>query len=123
MQKLLGKLGHSMSIVDNGKSALELIKTGINFDLILMDMMMPIMSGIETTIAIRHWESQENKINSLHIIAMTANAGKEDRKQCLEAGMDDFISKPILKEALKQKLVEVSKIQLRSVWNSKSDRI
>ena len=69
-----------------------------------MDMMMPIMSGIETTIAIRHWESQKNKINSLHIIAMTANAGEEDRKQCLEAGMDDFISKPIFKRSIKTKI-------------------
>ncbi len=114
MQKLLHKLGHKMTLVDNGESALELIKTGISFDLIFMDMMMPKMSGIEATIAIRKWEASSNEDYHLPIIAMTANAGKEDRKQCLESGMNDFISKPIIADTLKQKLAELNQIQLES---------
>ena len=114
MQKLLNKLGHKMSIVDNGQSALELIKTGVHFDLIFMDMMMPIMSGIETTVAIRKWESEQKKSKTLKIIAMTANAGEKDRIQCLQAGMNDFISKPILTNIVKQKLTEAILIETKN---------
>ena len=114
MQKLLNKLGHKMSIVDNGQSALELIKTGVHFDLIFMDMMMPVMSGIEATVAIRKWESEQKKSKTLKIIAMTANAGEKDRIQCLKAGMNDFISKPILTNIVKQKLTEAILIETKN---------
>ncbi len=114
MQKLLDKLGHKMTLVDNGKSALDLIKTGTSFDLVFMDMMMPKMSGIEATIAIRQWEAAVDGEYHLPIIAMTANAGKEDRTQCLDSGMDDFISKPIITDTLKQKLANLSQTQFKA---------
>ena len=115
MQKLLNKLGHKMSIVDNGQSALELIKTGVHFDLIFMDMMMPVMSGIETTVAILKMGSlNKKKSKTLKIIAMTANAGEKDRIQCLQAGMNDFISKPILTNIVKQKLTEAILIETKN---------
>ncbi|MHC5728758.1 MAG: response regulator, partial [Nostoc sp.] len=69
--------------------------------LILMDCQMPVLDGLETTKEIHHW--QESSFVSGHrpvIIAMTANAMKEDQQMCLDAGMDDYLSKPVIKEKL-----------------------
>ncbi|HUV50547.1 MAG TPA: response regulator [Anaerolineae bacterium] len=83
---------------DNGKEAFELLKKE-EFDLVLMDIRMPVMDGLETTRIIR--EPQFNVLNpSIPIIAMTAYALKEDRQRFLDAGMDDYISKPISSESL-----------------------
>jgi len=82
----------------NGKEAVEL-RSKQKFDLILMDCQMPEMDGFEATRAIRELEAR-NKDIATPIIALTANALKGDRKKCLQAGMDDFISKPIRKEVL-----------------------
>ena len=82
----------------NGKEAVELISKQ-KFDLILMDCQMPEMDGYEATGAIRELEAR-NKDIATPIIALTANALKGDRTKCLQAGMDDFISKPVRKEAL-----------------------
>jgi len=91
--RLLEKKGYSVTVVENGLEVLHQLKQQ-NFDLILMDIQMPRMGGLEATHLIRERE----KLSGEHIpiVAMTANAMKGDRELCLESGMDDYVSKPIL---------------------------
>jgi CheY-like chemotaxis protein len=90
--RLLEKRGHRTVLATNGKEALELLAQA-SFDLVLMDVHMPEMDGIEATIAIREKENS----TGFHqpVIAMTALATKGDRERCLAAGMDGYLSKPI----------------------------
>ena len=99
---LLEKRGHQVQVANNGKEALEVLKKD-RFDLILMDVQMPEMDGLETTSHIR----QEEQVTGNHIpiIAMTAHAMDGDKARCLEAGMDEYISKPIQAENL-YKIIE-----------------
>jgi PAS domain S-box-containing protein len=87
---LLRKMGHEVDVVDNGEQAVAAVGRDI-YDLVLMDCQMPVMDGYAATQAIR----QLNLPNRIPIIAMTANAMPEDRGRCAEAGMDDYVSKPI----------------------------
>jgi CheY-like chemotaxis protein/HPt (histidine-containing phosphotransfer) domain-containing protein len=96
---LLKKLGHRATIVANGQAALGALKKR-PFDLILMDIQMPEMGGLETTMAIRKQEVMHSR--HVPIIAMTAHALTSDRARALEAGMDDYISKPIRFEELRR---------------------
>ena len=93
--EILEGVGATVCVANNGYEALDLLSQEY-FDCILMDMQMPDMDGIETTRRIRANPSLPNK----KIIAMTANASKEDRERCLAAGMNDFISKPFEPEHL-----------------------
>ncbi len=97
--RLLEKMGHRITLVDNGLEALERTMQG-GFDLVLMDVQMPELDGLTATRRIRQWET----VNGGHvpIIAMTARAMQGDRERCLEAGMDDYLSKPIDSERLRQ---------------------
>mgnify|MGYP002479014065 CR=1 FL=1 len=72
-----------------------------SYDLILMDVQMPEMDGLEATRRIRLIEKDGDAVNKIKIVAMTANAMKEDREKCILMGMDDFISKPVRIEDLK----------------------
>jgi len=90
---MLEKQGFQVTIANNGKEAIELV-TSQDFDLVLMDVQMPEMDGLEATKKIRELGIK------IPIIALTANAFEEDRKRCLEAGMDDYLSKPIKIEEL-----------------------
>ena len=90
--------------MENGELAIERATTG-EFDLVLMDCQMPVMDGSLATHALRTAESGE--IRSLPIIAMTANAMAGDRERCLEAGMDDYLVKPVLRDALAAMLERV----------------
>ncbi|MEP7258104.1 MAG: response regulator [Flavitalea sp.] len=95
---ILGKLGYSPEIVDDGHKAVEASEAQ-HFDIILMDMQMPEMDGLEATRAIR--------LKGVHlavIIALTANTMEGDEEECLKAGMDDYLSKPIKIEELVNKL-------------------
>jgi signal transduction histidine kinase/DNA-binding response OmpR family regulator len=93
--KILGKLGYEPAIANNGKEALEMVSQK-QYDLILMDVQMPEMNGLEATRMIRTCLDEQPII-----MAMTANALQGDRDTCIQAGMDDYISKPIdLKELL-----------------------
>jgi two-component system, sensor histidine kinase and response regulator len=89
---LLTRHGHTVTVVCNGKEALEACDSE-SFDLILMDMHMPEMGGMEATNCIREKERGTN--HHIPIIALTARAMKGDRERCLEAGMDGYVSKPI----------------------------
>nr|WP_219930041.1 ATP-binding protein [Nostoc commune] len=98
--KQLQSLGYSADVAGNGKEALQLLKT-IPYDLILMDYQMPVLDGLETTREIYRWpESSFVSGRRPVVIAMTANAMKEDQQMCLDAGMDDYLSKPVIKEKL-----------------------
>ncbi len=94
---MLEKKGHEVISVEDGKEALEATENRI-VDLILMDVQMPVMNGMEATAAIR--KREENSSMHTPIIALTAHAMKGDRERCLESGMDDYISKPINPEEL-----------------------
>ena len=101
--RILNKLGYDPDLANNGREAIDRLAAK-NYDLILMDILMPEMDGLEATRTIR--------INSAHqpqIVAMTANAMPEDREACLSAGMDDYITKPIKFEILMEVLKKVAK--------------
>ncbi len=105
-KRVLEKWGWDVVAANNGKEALDVLGTG-HFDLILMDDHMPEMSGVEATTIIR----SEEKQTGLHvpIIAMTANAMAGDREKYIALGMDDYVSKPIDRDALFQTIVNVVK--------------
>jgi signal transduction histidine kinase/CheY-like chemotaxis protein len=95
--RLLERQGYNVTIVTTGREAVELIESA-TFDVVLMDVQMPEMNGFEATAAIRHRERTAG--GHLPIIAMTAHAMTGDRERCLQAGMDDYVSKPIDAAAL-----------------------
>ncbi|MEH2002192.1 MAG: GAF domain-containing protein [Nostoc sp.] len=98
--KQLQSLGYKADVVANGKEVLQLLKK-IPYDLILMDCQMPILDGFETTKEIHRWQMDAFVLRRRPVvIAMTANAMKEDEQMCLNAGMDDYLSKPVFKEKL-----------------------
>ncbi len=96
--RLLEKQGHTVVTASDGQAAVDLM-AGQEFDLVLMDVQMPVMDGFEATAAIRARESETGAHTP--IIAMTAHAMKGYREQCLEAGMDDYVTKPIQLQELK----------------------
>lgn len=104
-RKMLEKVGLSYEVVDNGEKAIERLMQPHEFSLVLMDCQMPVMDGYEATQKLRIYEDTQD-INRLPVIAMTANAMEGDKEKCLEAGMDDYISKPVKQQALKETLVK-----------------
>ncbi|WP_151671872.1 response regulator [Nitrincola schmidtii] len=96
--KLLEKKNVSVILAHNGLEALQLFKSQ-SFDLVLMDLMMPEMDGLEATKQIRDFESSHSSVK-VPILAMTANAMQGDKERCLAAGMDGYVSKPIRPDLL-----------------------
>ncbi|HEU0188931.1 MAG TPA: ATP-binding protein [Gallionella sp.] len=94
---LLEKEGHVVTVAANGMEVLAALRDEA-YDLILMDMQMPVMDGMETAARIREVEQRSG--SHIPIIALTANAMKGDRERCLTAGMDDYVSKPLRKQDL-----------------------
>lgn len=97
---LLFEFGFSFEVAENGIEAVRLYKQN-KYALILMDLQMPIMDGIEATKHIREYE-ELHSLTAIPIIALTANNTQSERKQCLDSGMDDFLAKPYTPEQLKQ---------------------
>jgi CheY-like chemotaxis protein len=91
---LLERRGHKVTIAANGREALDAAKQQA-FDVVLMDVQMPEMGGFEATAAIRALEHGNGNGSRLPIIAMTAHAMKGDRERCLDAGMDEYLTKPL----------------------------
>ncbi|MGI2294880.1 response regulator [Paenibacillus sp. GXUN7292] len=104
--KALEKEGLQVTVAGNGNECMEILRDNGEFDLILMDIMMPIMDGFETIKAIR----KDEELQAIPIIALTAKAMKSDRDRCLEAGASDYISKPIQMDRL---------LSLMRVWLTK----
>jgi CheY-like chemotaxis protein len=102
--KIFEKLGHRVTIVDNGRAAVK-AATSSHFDLIAMDVQMPELDGLQATREIREWEHATGE--HVRILAMTAHAMKGDRERCLEAGMDGYIAKPIRAEDLAAAIKQV----------------
>lgn len=99
-EKILSRLGYKVDIATNGQIAYEMAQQN-EYDVLLMDIQMPVMDGVEATKKIRHLE---NQIRQPQIIAVTAHARKGDRERYLAAGMNDYISKPIKIDKLVQSL-------------------
>jgi CheY-like chemotaxis protein len=96
---MLRQLGHVSTLVVNGRAALDALAQD-EFDVVLMDCNMPVMDGLEATRQLRSG-SAGARHPAVPVIALTANAMDGDREQCLAAGMDDFLSKPVTLEALR----------------------
>ncbi|HIJ81780.1 MAG TPA: response regulator [Desulfuromonadales bacterium] len=98
LKSILEKLGYSLDVAENGEEALWQLKNS-DYDLVLMDCMMPVMNGYDATARIRD-ETSGVKNHAIPVIALTANALREDRERCLAAGMDDYLPKPVVVEEL-----------------------
>ncbi len=105
-ERQLTMLGCQVAMVENGTEVLAILEKEM-FDIVLMDCNMPVMDGFEATRAIREVEHAGLRSRNL-IVAMTANATQEDRDRCLAAGMDDYISKPILMAPLREVLIRAT---------------
>ena len=101
LKAMLNQPGVRCDFVENGQQAVDAITgaDGITPDLVLMDCQMPVLDGYQATMQIRRWET-ENARPRLTIVALTASAFEDDRQHCLDAGMDDFLTKPIAIEKL-----------------------
>ena len=104
ISKLVERLGHSTTSVANGQEALNALARK-NFDLILMDIQMPVMNGIETTQQIRALKDEKHR--AIPIVALTAHAMSGDRDKFLEVGMNDYLAKPVSMDTLAVVLARV----------------
>ncbi|MEO1240625.1 MAG: response regulator [Pseudomonadota bacterium] len=110
VKAILEKLGCEVVIADNGQHAVEVYERGA-FDIILMDLSMPEVSGVEATAIIRAKQKKESAY--VPIIGVTAHALREDRQRCLDAGMDDYLPKPVKQDALDKVLKKWTKAAIR----------
>jgi signal transduction histidine kinase/CheY-like chemotaxis protein/ligand-binding sensor domain-containing protein len=110
--RLLRKMGHQVVVAQTGKEALSALQSE-KFDLVLMDVQMPEMDGLEATREIRN--NEQGGQEHVPVIAMTAHAMSGDHESCLKAGMDDYIAKPINREELRQAIERVMKARTEPV--------
>lgn len=103
--RILEKNGYKVQVVSNGKEAIEQLNSSQNFDLVLMDLQMPVMGGYEASQLIRQGQAHYSKIP---IIGLTAHVMPEDREMCLNIGMNDFVTKPIKPDLLFEAIRKVS---------------
>jgi len=103
--RLLENEGYTVEVACNGQEALEALEVG-RFDIVFMDVQMPVMNGLDATAAIRQREAAGNE-KRLPIVAMTAHSLKGDKERCIDAGMDAYISKPIKPDSLRGAIEEL----------------
>jgi len=103
----LKKYNHEVVIANNGVEAIERFRDQ-KFDVILMDIMMPVMDGLDATVKIREIEANNDVERRTPIIALTANTMDNDREKCISYGMDEFMSKPFDIEKLKLIFTELN---------------
>ncbi len=103
-ERILSRAGHSVVVAQNGREAVEAVETG-DFDMVLMDVQMPELTGLDATRAIREHERDTRK--HIPILAMTAHAMTGDAEKCIEAGMDSYIAKPINARQLLDRIDEL----------------
>ena len=109
MAKLtLKQYGFVCDVAINGQEAFDLFQKNI-YDLVLMDMQMPEVDGLQATTMIRNYEKDKLMKNQAYIVALTANAMTEDKQKCLLAGMNNFLSKPFTEKEINKILVEAGK--------------
>jgi len=99
MLNLLTRQGHACSIANNGDEAIKLWQEG-HFDLILMDMQMPVMGGLDATREIRRIEAQTKRERKIPIFALTASAMASEQQEAIEAGLDGYLTKPVNRQVL-----------------------
>ena len=117
---MISKAGITPEVAEDGEQALRAVRSAVErgepFDLVLMDVQMPVMNGLEATAAIRELDSD---VSNVPIVAMTANTLPEDREMCLAAGMDDYLPKPVrsqrMRGMLRRWLKEAAQTQLDTV--------
>ncbi len=117
-KRMVENMGFKTEIANNGQEALDMLAERY-YDLILLDVQMPVLDGLRTAQKIRIREMNTGR--HIPIIAMTAHAQKEDRDRCLEAGMDDYISKPINMKILQEKIQAYLKPKLEKLGKMKHD--
>lgn len=113
---IVSPLASEMKFVMNGNEAVEEYKSGI-YDIILMDVKMPVMDGYEATQAIRKIESEKGSGERIPIIAMTANNMYEEIQQCLSIGMDGFLPKPFITDDVKSVIENLGNASLLALLN------
>jgi CheY-like chemotaxis protein len=112
VSRILARAGHTVAIAANGQEATEMYLTG-GFDLVLMDIQMPVLDGFEATACIREMERSQG----IHtpVIALTANAMNGDRERCLRAGMDGYLSKPVTHDVLLDTIAQFAPHRLLTI--------
>jgi len=105
---MLRQFGFKCDVARDGMEAFNLYKT-TNYDLVLMDMQMPNVDGLQSTAMIRKHESDHSVVHPVYIVALTANAMAEDRYQCLQSGMNNYLSKPVSEKEFRKILIEAGK--------------
>jgi len=119
--RILEACGAEVSMVENGAEALDFVMGGEKIDLVFMDIQMPIMDGLEATRRIRAYE-KENGLAHLPIVALTANAFDDAVKKAKEAGVDEYLTKPLEPEKNKSGAREVWKWKLKNLQKMSSSR-
>lgn len=108
--RVLELLGYDAAVVGSGVEVISALQQQ-RYDVILMDMRMPELDGIQTTLKIRQMAQTNSKYREIWIIAMTANTMAKDRQRCYDAGMNDYLSKPINRDALARALERCAAMQ------------
>ncbi|WEW58963.1 histidine kinase osmosensor [Emydomyces testavorans] len=119
--KILEKCNHGVTVVSNGLAAVEAVKKH-RYDVILMDVQMPIMGGFEATGKIREWE-KESGFSRTPIIALTAHAMLGDREKCLQAQMDEYLAKPLKQNQMMQTILKCATLGSPLFEKGKDSRI
>ena len=113
--------GMTADVANNGAEAVEIMKGGGLYDVILMDIQMPVMDGLEATQRIREMEAAGTIPNGNYIVATSANATAENHREGYEAGMDEYITKPIYPSKLKELLAKPKRMQTVLELNDGAD--